>query len=300
VWLAYQPFTPGMSHYHYAGIPKRQGGTRQIAVPKRVLADVQLRLLRDILRKVEPHPAATAFRTGASIVDHAGRHTGQGVVIRLDLSDSFHSITRPRVTGLFASLGYNPGVATVLSLLVTERPRMTRVVAGQPHEVFSGVAHLPQGACTSPAISNLICRRLDARLSGLANRHGFTYSRYADDLTFSHPAGDVALGRLLASAGHIVRDEGFILNDAKTRVMRRNARQTITGLTVNDGVSIPRADLRRFRATLHACERDGFDVVSQRLGRDARAYVHGYLAYVAMVDHERAAKLRAAYSSLSR
>jgi retron-type reverse transcriptase len=189
---------------------------------------------------------------------------------------------------MFASFGYSEGVAMVLALLATDTP----LRAGRFGARFDGEPQLPQGASTSPAISNIICRRLDARLSGLARKHGFVYTRYADDMTFSHSDAGAPVGRLIASVVHILTDEGFVPNLAKTRVTRAHQRQVVTGLVVNAGVAIPRADLRRFRAILHHAERHGFEAASDRLGKDVRAYARGYLAFVQMVDPARAARLR--------
>jgi RNA-directed DNA polymerase len=94
---------------------------------------------------------------------------------------------------------------------------------------------------TSPALSNLIARRLDARLSGICRKLGWTYTRYADDLTFS-TSGEAPqqIGYLLARVRHIARDEGFAVNEKKTRMQRRNSQQSVTGLVVNDAVGVPR------------------------------------------------------------
>jgi RNA-directed DNA polymerase len=298
-WVCFRSPRPGTDHYHHFTIPRRSGGVRSISAPKQQLALMQRAILREILGKIPVHPAATAFVPGSSIVEHARRHAGQAVVVRLDIADFFPSITYRRVKGMFQSLGYSDGAATILGLLTTDRPRGENVKGGVRVAAFTGPAFLPQGASTSPAISNLICRRLDARLNGLARAHGFTYSRYADDLTFSHSGGDAELGRLMSSVPVILREEGFRLNDAKTRVMRGGQRQIVTGLTVNDGVAIPRADLRRFRAFLHACERDGLDTVSRTLGKDALEYARGYTAFISMVEPGRAETLRSKHPWLA-
>jgi retron-type reverse transcriptase len=284
VWLCYQPDDPGVDHYHRFTIPKRNGDRRSISAPKADMRAAQRIIHREILEKVPIHDAATAYRPGASIVTNASRHTGRAVVIRLDITDFFPTITRKRVKGMFASFGYSEGVAAILALLTTDLPRDRRQDAAD--------ACLPQGACTSPAISNIICSRLDARLSGLARAHGFTYTRYADDMTFSHPDADAQAGRLISSAAHILGAEGFTPNPAKARVTRAHHRQIVTGLLVNNGVTIPRSDLRRFRAILHSAERDGFEHASQTLGKDVRDYARGYLAYIQMVDPAKAARIR--------
>ena len=125
----------------------------------------------------------------------------------------------------------------------------------------NGPRHLPQGAPTSPAITNLVCRRLDRRLAGLAAKLGFTYTRYADDLTFSGgPELAGKIGRLLAKVRNVARAEGFAVNEKKTRVMRRSTAQTVTGVVVNDKPSIRREELRRLRAILPsaAVDLDGY------------------------------------------
>src|SRR5207247_6023375 len=123
-------------------------------------------------------------------------------------------------------------VATVLGLLCTEPPRVAAEVDGKVYHVALGERVLPQGACTSPAITNALCRRLDRRLAGLAKRHGFTYTRYADDLTFSGDNGR-AVGRLLRSVRSILEAEGFTEDPRKTKGMRRAGRQEVTGVSGN-------------------------------------------------------------------
>jgi hypothetical protein len=242
-----------------------------------------------------------AFRPGRSTVDNAAAHLARGLVVRVDLKDFFPSITFRRVKGLFESFGYNEGVSTLLALLTTEPPRAAVSLDGQRRYVSLGQRQLPQGACTSPALTNLLCRKLDRRLTGAATAFGFTYTRYADDLVFSHPRPDAGLGAMLALARSILEEEGFTVNEAKTTVMRPQHRQVVTGIVVNgEPPRISRHDLRRFRAFLHHVDTEGFDAVSQRLGRNAQSYAAGYLAYVHMVNPDQAARLREKHPWLSR
>src|SRR5439155_1276785 len=137
----------------------------------------------------------------------------------LDLEDFFPSITFPRVRSVFQRLGYSPAVATVLALLCTECPRRPVEYAGQVYHVAIGPRGLPQGACTSPGLSNQVARRLDKRLCGLAEKLGLTYTRYADDMTFS--GGDevnARVGYLMARVRHVAEDEGFAVNVKKSGV----------------------------------------------------------------------------------
>ena len=123
-WLVYERGDSQVDHYIRFTIPKRSGGTRLISKPRPSLQKAQQWVQDTILRSQPLHPAAMAFRPGVSIVDNARLHSGAQVVVRLDLKDFFPTITFARVRGLFESFGYNPGVATVLSLLCTDSPRV--------------------------------------------------------------------------------------------------------------------------------------------------------------------------------
>jgi hypothetical protein len=206
------------------------------------------------------------------------------------------------VKRLFVSLGYNEGVATILALLATETPRIAVVLDGERRFAAVGERCLPQGACTSPAITNLLCRRLDARLSGAASSLRFTYSRYADDLVFSHENPDAPVGGLLTLTRQIVGAERFVVNEEKTQVLRPSDRQVVTGLVVNAGSDprVSRDDLRRFRAFLHGCRTKGVDAMSERIGKDAYAYAAGYLSFLHMARPDVASKIAAENPWLTR
>src|SRR5262249_1119599 len=158
---------------------------------------------------------------------------------------------------------------------------------------------LPQGACTSPALSNQVARRLDKRLAGLAARFGLAYTRYADDLSFS---GDAAVnekvGYLMARVRHIAQEEGFAVNDNKSRGLRRNPAQKVTGLVVNDGPGVPRREVRRLRAILHQARTEGLDAQNRDGRPDFRAWLEGKIAYVSMVRPEVGARLKAQLEAL--
>jgi RNA-directed DNA polymerase len=307
-WLTYHRGAATVDHYHRFTIPKRTGGTRVISSPKRRLRVAQTWLLKAVLEPLPVHAAAAAFRPGRSIVQNAAVHTGKAVVIRIDLQDFFPSITFPRVKGLFESFGYNEGVATLLALLATEPPRVAASLSpdgpsppGAPAQrptrffVAIGARRLPQGASTSPAITNILCRKLDARLSGAAQTYGFVYSRYADDLVFSSADAAASVGELLSLVRPIIAAEGFAIHEAKTRVMRPHQRQAVTGLVVNRAPHVSRDDLRRFRAFLHHCETEGLPTMSERLGKNAQAYAAGYVAFLHMVAPEHAERIRNAH-----
>lgn len=291
MWLVFERGAEGSSHYARFEIPKRAGGQRLISAPKPFLRAAQQWVRVNILAPLPVGPSAAAFRPGLSIVDNARRHSGKACVIRLDLTSFFESVTFPRVRGFFESLGYNPGVSTVLALICTDAPRARVTLDGETHYVIIGERSLPQGGCTSPDLCNLITTRLDARLEGLARKFGYAYSRYADDLVFSTDDEVAPASTVVSAVTRICKDEGFEVNRQKTRTMRRPNRQLVTGLLVNDGVRLTRKDLRRVRAFLHHCEKRGLEAVSAEIGKDAAAVAKGYFAYIYMVTPSAALKL---------
>jgi hypothetical protein len=268
-------------------IPKRDGSDRVICAPKRQLRWVQRRLLDEVLAKVPAHDAAHGFVAGRSVVTNAAPHRGAALLLKFDLTDFFPTIHYFRVVGLFASLGYTVGDSRFSAADDARNvaPTLARLCCYTP-DPKQWRAVLPQGAPTSPAVSNLVCRRLDARLAGLAKRNKGVYTRYADDLTFSFrdPVG-VDLGRFRWWVDQVCHQEGFFVNQKKFRVIRASQRQLVTGVVVNDELRVPREGRRRFRAILHNCRTHG--VESQARGRPGfAAYLRGFASYLHMVQPE--------------
>ncbi len=299
-FLAYNRALTRVSHYQRFRIPKKTGGERQISAPMPRLKRAQYWILDNILARVPVHPAAQGFVPGRSILTNAAPHVGRGVVVNLDLKDFFPTLTWKRVKGKFRGLGYPEAVATVLALICTEPDVDEIELDGQRLYAARGPRRLPQGAPTSPALTNLICLRLDKRLSGLAAKLGFTYTRYADDMTFS-ASGEAAAKAsvLLKFVGEIVAAEGFTVHPDKTRVMRAHSRQEVTGLVVNERIAVPRDTLRRFRALLHQIEAGGPD--GKRWGRGGNVLLAamGFARFVHMVDAEKGAALVAQAEALA-
>lgn len=295
-FLAYNRRTSKVSHYRRFLIPKKTGGHRLISAPMKRLKSAQSWVLTNILDKVTLHDAAHGFRHGRNIVSNAKPHVGAAVVLNLDLKDFFPTVTVRRIKGVFRSLGYSESVATALALVCSE-PEVDQVeLDGETYFVARGPRHLPQGSPASPGITNLLCRRLDRRIEGLAQSLGFIYTRYADDMTFSAPAdkaGSVNVGKLLRAVKDIVQHEGFVVHPDKTRVMRRGRRQEVTGVVVNDRMGVERAMLRKFRATLFQIEKDGPAGKKWGNGGDLLASIHGYASFVAQVDAEKGKALLA-------
>jgi retron-type reverse transcriptase len=287
-FLAWQREVSGVSHYRRFTMPKKRGGERLISAPMPRLKRAQYWVLDNILARMPLHEAAHGFRAGRSILSNAAPHVGRAVVINLDLKDFFPGIGWRRVRGVFRQLGYGEQIATVLALLCTEAPTGEVEIDGARWFVARGERALPQGAPTSPLLTNLLCRRLDARLSGCAAKLGFGYTRYADDLSFS---ADAAQGRdsakLLWRVHRIIASEGFTPHPDKQEVMRAHRRQHVTGLVVNRKLSVDRATLRRFRAVLHQAEHQGVQGLHWQGNPNLLDALAGYANFVAMVDAAR-------------
>jgi retron-type reverse transcriptase len=302
-WLAFHAEATTQPHYVRFTVPKRSGGTRDLAAPMPRLRATQDWILAHVLAKVPTHAAAHGFVPGRSTVSNAVPHLQALAVVNCDLRDFFPTIHVHRVRGCFQELGYSPAAATILALLCTEAPRRLVEYAGRPLHVATGPRCLPQGAPTSPALSNLIARRLDARCLGLARKLGFTYSRYADDLSFSttEPDALARIGYLLARIRHIARDEGFAVNEKKTRVLRPSSSQRVTGIVVNGAEPrIPRATVRRLRAILHQAEKTGIEAQNRDGHPDFANHLAGMLAWVRMVSPQQAEPLLAAWRRVRR
>lgn len=247
--VRYTPFT----------IPKKQGGERTIFAPVGPLKTIQ-RCLNLVLQCVfSPHKAATGFVPGKSITDNARPHVGRHYIYNLDLKDFFPSVDFHRVKACLKLPPFNltgdrePLAFLIANLCCVQHP-------DEPKRAF-----LPQGAPTSPILTNVVCQQLDRRLTGLAKRFGATYTRYADDLTFSSFTNVYQFdGEFCRELERIITDQRFVINTAKTRLQRPGYRQLVTGLVVNERVNVPRQFWRDIRALLHNWETLGYDEANNR------------------------------------
>lgn len=298
-WLAFHAEAQERCHYVRFTIKKRSGGERQLAAPHQKLKAVQKQILQKILERLDPGPDAHGFVKRRSTVTNAQAHVARHDLINLDISDFFPTIHWRRVRGLFKSFGYSPAVATIVALLVTEAPRTVAEYDGKKYWVAVGERVLPQGAPTSPALSNLISRRLDRRLAGLAQKRGWRYTRYADDLTFSaaeKKRPDIPW--MMRQAKEILAAEGFVLHPNKQRVQRKGRRQTVTGIVVNQKLSVPREEVRKLRAILHGAKKTGLAAQNRENLPHFPAWLRGKLAYLAMVDPVKGKKMLAELDTL--
>jgi RNA-directed DNA polymerase len=279
--------------YRTFDIPKRSGGTRLIESPPVPVIVFQKKLARALNELYQPKVTAHGFIRGKSIVTNARHHLGAHLILNIDLADFFHSIHFGRVFGLLQKPPFSlpPKVAAVLAHLCCYKKR------------------LPQGAPTSPILSNLVCRGLDTKLSQLGKTVGVRYSRYADDISFSTKRSEfpkrimdrglsddaVVLAEELRA---IIKSEGFTVNDKKTRVLAANVRQVVTGVTINVKPNVHWSYTHSLRGALWCWRRLGYKEADRRFREsfdkkprhgaqpELSHHIEGKLAFLTMVRGE--------------
>jgi retron-type reverse transcriptase len=252
-----------------------------------LIKSAQLWILNNILYQIPCTDQAHGFIPQRSIVSNAAQHVGKELVLNLDLKDFFPSISFSRVKGLFQSFGYSGQISTLLALLCTEAEVEQVAIDGKKYFVSIGERTLPQGSPCSPAISNLIAYKLDRRLQGIANKWGFVYTRYADDLSFSCGSDNLEnFQQLLWSVQEVVKSEGFTVHPEKIHIMRKGSRQEVTGLIVNKQLGIERKELHRFRALLQQIEKTGPAGKTWNGNPNLENSMRGYASFVMMVKPE--------------
>jgi len=300
-----------LRHYRYGWLPRHGGPPRVIERPKARLKSIQRRVLHEVLDWIPAHDAAHGFTRGRSARSNAAAHTRRPVVMALDLEDFFASVRAPRVYGIFRTAGYPEPVAHTLTGLCTNAvpieewaavPHPTASQLGQAHHRLGrrlAIPHLPQGAPTSPALANLAAFTLDRRLTGLALALDATYTRYADDLTFS---GSSRLldrgGQIRATIATIAREEGFAVNTRKSVVTTRAARQQVCGIVVNDRLNVTRHEYDELKAIIHNAARRGPSGENRAGLSDFRAHLLGRIAWIESLHPARGARLRSQFTRI--
>lgn len=251
-------------------LPKKRGGKRIVAAPTECLKALQGLIYQNVLSKIALHTSCQGFRKNTSILTNAKPHTKSDVVINIDLKDFFPSISAARVYSMLSAL-------LKKELNDSEIRLITRAATRK--------GALPQGAPTSPVLANIIAKRMDKRLAGMASKSRMRYTRYADDLTFSGKTDSVATLPLIRQ---IIKEEGFTISAKKFRIIRHGNRQEVTGLTVNEKVTVPRMKRKWLRAALHHVV-NGQPVTLNGKVLSPKS-LRGHVAFIGSVHPELAAK----------
>jgi retron-type reverse transcriptase len=256
-------------HYTYFRLGKRSGGYRTISAPDATLLNIQKVIYKRILLSVNMHPASMGFRQNISVTHNAQAHLGNKQILKVDITDFFGSIKKQRIIKAFEKIGYPANISQVLAKLCTHENK------------------LPQGAATSPTLSNIIAYDMDVKLASVAQKSNLTYTRYADDLTFS--GEDIPFEYVLTEIDNIIREEKFVIQRKKTRFLTEKKRKIVTGISVSSGekLMIPKAKKRKIRKNVHYILTKGLAEHQRFIGSTDPSYMKrlmGYLNFWLMVE----------------
>ncbi len=260
-------------HYRAVKIPKSNGELRQLYVPDAFLKAIQRRILDKLLAIETISPYATAYRIGGSTAVNAAPHVGKAVLLKLDIRHFYDSLMYPTVKEkVFTAERYSEQNRILLSLLCVYKDA------------------LPQGAPTSPAISNIIMRDFDNLVGAWCTDRGIAYTRYCDDMTFSGDFDPRAVTALIKAE---LKKLGLFLNNDKTVVVRQGQKQLVTGLVVNVKESVPSSYKAKLRQELYYCMKFGVEshMSAQGLDGSPEAYIRqllGKVNYVLSVEPHNA------------
>ncbi|MDH6355819.1 RNA-directed DNA polymerase [Dysgonomonas sp. PH5-45] len=257
------------NHYTHFKLSKRSGGYRTISAPDATLLNIQKTIYKRILLSVNIHPASMGFRQNISVVHNAKAHLGNKQILKVDIADFFGSIKKHRIINAFAKIGYPTNISEVLAELC--------ILQGK----------LPQGAATSPTLSNIIAYDMDVKLVSIAQKNSLIYTRYADDLTFS--GEEISFEQVFAEINNIIRKEKFVIQRKKTRFLTEKKRKIITGISVSSGekITIVKAKKREIRKTVYYILTKGLAEHQRFIGSTDPSYMKrlmGYLNFWLMVE----------------
>lgn len=256
-------------HYSLFKLSKRSGGYRTISAPDATLLNIQKIIYKRILLSVNVHPASMGFRQNTSVAHNAKAHLGNKQILKVDIADFFGSIKKYRIIKAFEKIGYPANISQVLAELCTLEGK------------------LPQGAATSPTLSNIIAYDMDVKLLSIAQKNNLIYTRYADDLTFS--GEDISFELILSEIDNVIREEKFVIQRKKTRFLTQKKRKIVTGISVSSGdkLMIPKAKKREIRKTIHYILTKGLEEHQRFIGSTDPSYLKrlmGYLNFWLMVE----------------
>jgi len=265
-------------HYHKSQLPKKGGGCRNLTVPDEMLKSIQKRITEILLIHMPISRYATAYRFGSSTIRNARPHVGKKVVLKLDILHFFDSIRYSTVKDkVFPDEIYAESLRILLTMLCYHRDA------------------LPQGAPSSPAITNIILYSFDELVGQRCRKQGITYTRYCDDMTFS---GDFDPSDVIRFVRLELKKLGFLLNEQKTRIQRAGQQQTVTGIVVNEKLSIPADYRRKLRQELYYCRKFGIQNHLHKIGLEVsedayRMQLMGKINYVLQTNPDNPEMLAA-------
>lgn len=290
--------------YNYFKLKKRDGKFREIMSPAKDLKYIQKWILVNIVSKYVLADSCKGFRKSISIFDNAKVHENSEVILKVDLLKFYDTITEKRVYGVFKSLGYVNNLAYSLAKITTAKHRESywSDFDENSKEVLKELVEnkppiLPQGAPTSPMLSNILATKMDYRFEALARKLNFNYSRYADDLTFSiKKEGKLPSLKLITT---IIADEGFFINTKKTKYMKKGCKQYVTGLTTTNGTNVSKEYRKKISEHIYYCRKFGVDSHLEKRIVDFPKYnnikfhnwLYGHLCFIKSINEKASKKM---------
>lgn len=277
-------------YYKHFEVKKKKGGTRFLSVPYSNLKMIQSWIYHNILKNQASTASAFGYVKDKSIKQNAQQHQNKKFILNIDLLKFFETITEHKVYKLFIELGYTRTLAWSLSRLVTvpisedyylNLSLKEKKLFQKTFENEFGV--LPQGAPTSPSISNLILRNLDKKLVELAELNGCLYTRYADDITISSDKKENI--PIKAKVLEIIQSEKLLINWNKWSLSRNGTCQKVTGLNVTHGVTVPKSYRKDVKRHLHFCLKNGPENHQKRIGNNKQFYKYWLLGRIQYIRH---------------
>lgn len=268
-YTIYQLSKHSDKYYKTYTIPKKSGKPRTICQPSKKLKGLQSWILVNILNRLKVSNSCKGFEKGTSTADNVAPHKGANTLLTIDLKDFFPTVKRKQVYNIFKAVGYNKTISTILTNICT----------------FEGA--LPQGSPCSPKLANLATWTLDMRIQGYVGKRGITYTRYADDLSFSGLNPDKVV-KVIPVIKSIVEDENFKINPDKTRIAGTARAKKVTGLVIsNDTFGIGKQKYKELRAKIHYLTLEKEQQNTRLLNE-----VRGWLSYLNSVDKMRLDKAK--------
>lgn len=267
------------NYYLSFAIKKSNGKTRWISAPQGILKNLQYSILYNILYKFKPHRAATGFIKNKSVKDGALAHLGNKSILSMDIEDFFPSVHYYVVEGMSKILlkrmeQYHPD----LVLLKTNSKEMASLLTLQES--------LPQGSPASPAMANLVFKSIDNQITSIAQSNNCVYTRYADDISISHPDPNYSFYHISDLITYTLRINGFSVNNKKSRVRRPNRRMEVTGVVINEKLGVARSYWRNIRAQIH-----NIKIGKQQITEHEMQKLRGKIEWVTTLHPTRGAQL---------
>lgn len=300
----YDRYEHKYNRYNYFKLKKRDGNFREIMSPAKDLKYIQKWILVNILSKYELADSCSGFRKQKSIYDNAKIHENSEIILKVDLLKFYDTITEKRVYGVFKSLGYVKNLAYSFAKITTAKHRQSywdnfdrssKEILKELVEIKPPI--LPQGAPTSPAISNVLATKMDYRFEALAKKLKFRYSRYADDLTFSiNNEGKLPSLKLI---NKIIENEGFFINTKKTKYMKKGCKQYVTGLTTTNGINVSKEYRKKISEHIYYCRKYGVNSHLEKRKVEFPKYnnikfhdwLYGHMCFIKSINEKASKKM---------